>query len=283
MRKMLLSILFLGFLCPLSAQFYTSAFGGYGVPIMGHQLGFDFSPSPSGYTLFHGMYASLGRGSSIGGSVGYCFSGGFIAELEYGKFDGVEVTSGYVDSSAGFVTVTSNTHISARGYRLVPNIGFKLDKGRFSFTSQSGLLVGLNMEARVRRVMEWPGWVSSIIFIQEEKLTKPVAFGFEQKVGIQFYFLEHFAAQIDVRGVFQNWAPKYGELTKSEYDGRDQLQNASYGYSHYVYVEEFTEPNLSMSSTDRGEKMKIVLPLSSITFTAGITYSFGIRQAATPK
>lgn len=280
MRKFLLTTLVLGLLSPVYGQLYVSAFGGYGIPIMGHQLDMAINVSFTGYNVYHGMFESLGGGKTGGLNTGFRFNNNLVLSADFSAFSGEQAQSGFVDSTAGFVIFTSSTKIQARGYRIVPNIGIWIERGKFRYQFDSGLLIGFKMRANVQVNREWPS-LSTRFY--EEELWGRISFGFQQKVSLSYCFNNNLALGIDVRGIFQSWIPKYGDLKKSETDGVNQLQNATYSDTHYIYVEDFTEPNLSMSSTDRGEKMKIVLPLSSITFTTGITYSFGIRQTASPK
>lgn len=275
MRKFLLTTLVLGLLSPVYGQLYVSAFGGYGIPIMGHQLDMAINVSTTGFNVYHGMYESLGGGKTGGITTGYRFNNNLILSADFSSFSGEQMESGFVDSTAGFVIFTSSTKIQARGYRIIPNIGIWIERGKFRYQFDSGLLIGIKMRANVQVNREWPSLTTRFY---EEELWGRISFGFQQKVSLSYCFNNNLALGIDVRGIFQSWTPKYGDVKKSENDGVNQLQNSPYSDSHYIYVEDMTQPNLTITDTDRREKMKIVLPLSSITFTAGVTYSFGKRE-----
>ncbi len=277
MRKYLLTTLVLGLLSPVYGQLYVSAFGGYGIPIMGHQLDMAINVSTTGFNVYHGMYESLGGGKTGGITTGYRFNNNLILSADFSSFSGEQMESGFVDSTAGFVIFTSSTKIQARGLRAVPSIGIWIERGKFRYQLESGFLIGFKMRANVLVIRDWPG-SSPNNWIDEEELLGRLSLGFQQKVSLSYCFNKSLALSVDVRGIFQSWVPKYGDVKNREYNGVNQLQNSPYSDSHYIYVEDMTQPNLTITDTDRREKMKIVLPLSSITFSAGVTYSFGKRE-----
>lgn len=281
MKTLTLLVFICGFTSVGHSQLYVTSAYSYRFGIMAQLVTSDFSTSSSGFYLVDGLYASLGGGNVYGCDLGYTIRDKFIFEASFSYLDGKSITHDFYDSTSGNI---SHFHrdVSATIYRVAPSIGIKFGRGKLAGYCKSGFVIGINptMTMRLTRTDESiSGFVA--IHEQEEKDTGGRTFGFQQRIGMCYSFTSYLSVGIGIEMLFQNWSPTHGELTKSTYNGSDQLAGLPYYYTHYVYVESIIEPNPNAQANDPQERFRPIHSLSSVGVGCTIAYTFNFDKKET--
>lgn len=274
MRKYTLFIIFAGLISSLNAQAFLGITGGYGFPILQQQIAVDASSSPSGYTVYNGLYGSLGAGLQAEFSGGYIYREHFILQVAVGATRGNEIATSFTDTTDSQSTNKIERTAQVSGARVTPSIGYIIGGDRLQFFSKTGLVIGFGMRSQMTRTeMRTYNFGSPFEYRTADTYSGGAVLGLQQRAGVQIALVKNLFFTAEVYAQFLNWKPKIGETTESYWNGVDQLAGSNYSDYHYEFVTNYTSPNLNQNVNSRSERLQPILPLSAGGFQFGLTYS----------
>lgn len=261
-----------------SAQIYFNASAGYGIPVQKMVVAQGYH-STSSNIIFEGMYASLGGGITYGFNAGYKLKDRWLFEFACATVNGDTMKSEYIDEYNGVPTYTVRRFAHGKVFNLIPTIGIAGDIGRVGLYSRSGFVIGLNPHAWLRsEEADYNMGGPSMETETEEVQSGNLALGFNQRIGASMNVWKGLTVSLELSGLFQTWSPRYGERTKQTANGVNQLENASYSYTHFEYVDSYDQAQQISNPPERTVRLKNYYSFSSASVLLSVGYSFGAAE-----
>jgi len=255
MKKYLLLLVAVAMATSASAQFYTSATGGYAIGSAGVLMGTSLN---AGQTEAKNHYGSYGEGTNYQIRTGYMFDDTFGVELGVGYLHGADQNvSSYVQDGTGAITETTNAIAYGRAYGLTASLVYKFTKniyGRFGALTK----IGGKTVAEFTKNTNTP--FGPIVAVGKQDFHGRLPFGFNGALGYKYKISKHLNlfAELEYLGI--QVTRNYGTIAAP---------------TKTTYVD-----TLSTSNTDPSKALSETVPYSSFGLNFGISYTFGSKKLA---
>jgi hypothetical protein len=262
-------------------SFYLRKGIGYGFPIASSSIGENLSRvavySNTGTTYTSstsGVNASYGAGFNGSYALGYEINKNIIIDMNFQVLMGKHYkTSNTYDYSGGsYVENDYNiTKTSAKGFFINPSVIFSAGFGTAAPYGRIGFITGFpsvkgensdyyNGDGITSRETKW-------------EYTKGHAFGFQSAVGMNWKLSEKFDLFAELNFIGMTYYAGNYTLTKSTYNGNDNLPNMSVSQIETVYKRKFDPSAVNNDSSKPTTALKEATPFSSLSVQAGIKYT----------
>ncbi len=267
--------------------FYIGLGGGYGFPAAKQSFGEDsksVQSSSGGYSEYTAHPASFGSGINAGLFFGYMLNSnmGFELGASYLMGSKTEFKSEYSNSdiNGGVYSSEQTSVYEGKMMRLVPSLRLSVGDKKLRPYMKVGLIVSVG-----NKLINEQNYKSSYSFggsssnSSSREYTGGIGLGFHGGLGINYLMNEKFMLFAECAANYQSWAPLKGTLTKSIYNGIDQLATADKAEKEIEFVDSYTEDsNAAYNPNEPSKATKFYLPFSSIGLNIGLVMSFGKKS-----
>ncbi len=279
--------------------FYINVGAGYGFSNAAGSIGSDYTHSETGltprntgesYTLVKG---SFGAGLNLGLSAGYAFNEHVSAELGFSMLMGssYDVTSTFTYSFDTTMVGAFSHHESSvdkttyKGsmIRITPSIKITGGDADASIRPYARIGIVLGLSGKVTATSTGNSSFSETLMTSEthvsegtEEYTGGMATGLSGSLGVLYKLSETMALYGEINMVGQSWAPTTGTITKSTYDGVDELATMKTNQKSFTYSDTYSVPT-SINEGSPSPGLKTYVPFSSFGIAIGLHMSFGSK------
>jgi len=257
---------------------YFNIGGGYGLPAAPNLISTtEYSITDNGnsmtynYKLLKGG-GSFGKGIQTDAKVGYMFTENFGAELGIGYLAGSKSTSKTQGTSTN-QTATYEQTMSGSMIRITPALRFSAGHGNVRPYARTGLVIGMGAKVKSMEKSNESNNGMSILGEVESEFSGGLSIGFACGVGVNCRMSNKLGIYAELGVIAQSWAPKKSVITKSVYDGVDELPYMSTSDKETEYVTSYTETDTNTDTSSPTKSLKMNLPFSSAGINVGVHIS----------
>jgi hypothetical protein len=226
---------------------------------------------------------SLGRGIHAGLYAGYMFNKNVGAEIGFNYVMGGKTTIKDDDASPTSST-KSETTMQANMIRVVPAIRMTAGEGKLRPYMRMGLILGLGTKLVVEDKSTYTSPADVIVSEETWEYKGGMSLGFHGGLGAIFMISDGLGIFAEVAGNFQSWAPATGSMTKSMFDGEDQMPDLKTNDKEIEYVDSFTITSPSPTNDAApSQQLRDYHPFSSVGINIGIHFTLGGGGASASK
>lgn len=256
-----------------SQGFYISAGGGYGLPaapsLNGSYEHDDFEIDE--YSTLKGS-GTLGKGFQVGGAFGYMLNENIGAELGIMYLAGTKLKQR--DYNTGGIDNSYHSEFSEKAtiLRFIPAIKITTGKHNLKPYLKTGVIIGI-----AGKIYYSYSSLSSNLgthqYEREIEFSGNTSFGFSGSIGVEYKLNTKFGFYAEFNIITQSWAPGKSVMTKSEWNGVDDLPSMTTSEKETIYVDSYTNEGLDDPSSP-SKALKEYMPLSSIGMNVGVHFNF---------
>ncbi len=279
MRKIYLTTVFMTFAAgwlmnAAMAQCFGGLSFGYGIPKGTMNInGFSNSTVVDANTYTDKqIYLSLGKGFNFGLTGGHMCNKNFGGQLDVNFLAGGKTTA--KDSSP---SGTEKYTLQANMLRIIPAAIVKAGFTGLDPYARFGAVISMG---RVKYTGEqnYSSYVTEDIW----NYKSGVALGFMGALGAEYPISDKLDVFGEINTINQTYSPKKGELTKSTYNGEDQLGSMTTSQKEVKFENEVTydyEGGQQPPPDEPTKVLKTKYPLGSVGFLFGVHYNLKKREA----
>ncbi|MHC1738023.1 MAG: outer membrane beta-barrel protein [Ignavibacteriaceae bacterium] len=210
--------------------------------------------------------ASLGKGLTFEGAVGYMFNKNIGAEL------GVSYLLGTKTKTEQLLYGSKrNNSLSANMLRINPSVVFAVNFDEFDTYAKLGLIIGFG------KIMYEDNYISSAGIVLNEKmeLNGGIAWGLNAGVGTIYSISKMLSLFCEVNMFNLSYSPTTGKLTESNLNGTDRLPNMTTREKEIDFVDSYsTNTATPTPHSEPRKELKESFPFGSVGINAGIQIKF---------
>jgi hypothetical protein len=258
---------------------YLGVGGGYGFSGAKQTINDDSKSTTSASgtsTEYTSHPVSLGKGINAGLYAGYMFGKNVGAEIGFSYLMGSKNT--FTDENTNSVLSSSDKNVDewkAKMIRIVPTIRIMGGEEKIHPYMKTGLIVGIGTKLTNTYTSESSDPSGSHSSEEIWDYTGGIALGFHGALGINYMISDKLGIFAEVAGNYQTWSPKKGTMTKSVYDGQDQMPYLDTRDKELEFVDSYTQDSSVPPDVNRPDKStKFYLPFSSFGINVGLHLSF---------
>jgi len=211
------------------------------------------------------VYLSLGKGVSLGGSLGYMLNKYVGAELSINYLLGAKTTGTghmtYTGGAYGYITTES---LSAKMLQIKPALVFTTGMDKINPYIKFGVVAN---SGTITHSTNYTG--DSSYSYQEQKLNGGIGLGFSASLGATYKLNKKFSLYAELQTNNLSFAPTKGEIIKNTYNGVDQLPSMTVSSIKTDYVDHYTLINGSNNS-EPGKALKVKYPMGNVVLNIGL-------------
>lgn len=274
MKKSLLifSTLFATVLCSHDADaqnVYFGVGGGYATGLASQTMTFNETGFTNNEHFYETVKGTYGKGINFGMFAGYMFNPNISAEFGISYLAGGKTKRHYVKESSGIEDLV----LSAKMIRITPSLRMTAGDGKMKPYMRIGMVVGV-----AGKITENDTWTDTGCNCGNSETTWEytggVSFGATSAFGGNYTINEKISLFGELNFIAQSWAPEKGLMTKSMFNGADELPNKTTNQKEIDFVKSYTTTSPTNTSAPTTQ-MKNYSSFSSIGINIGLTYSFG--------
>jgi hypothetical protein len=285
-------------------RFYINLDGSYGFNASSASYGNASTfiaanvTQPNGVTAFYNVNynetgnISLATGVNIGGIIGYNICKHF--NVEVGCYSVAGNTESYNFSNIFYnqYSYYYTDNWKASMIRIVPAIKLACDSAKWIPYMKFGMAIGFissmtNDETGVDNILvnQFNTTVTTISTSEViTKYTGSATIGFMAALGVDYSINERFGFFAEINYTGMSWAPTKSVITKSTFNGVDNLADLTTFQSQVNYVNTYTTPSITSLSTNfqsqPNTELKQYYPFSTWGFNIGVKFNFGKKTNA---
>jgi opacity protein-like surface antigen len=247
--------------------------------------------------LFKGT-GSYGKGFQTGVTVGYMINDYLGAEVNICYLFGSEIQESrtttfrrsgiiYTDLVNPANNITDFTSFSdltdnkskASMLRIIPGMRITFPDWKVKPYLKVGLVIGVACKLGKNTVYSISNEPADTSAVEETyKYTGGTSLGFAGGLGASMEVIKNLTVFAEAGVILQNWCPQKSVMTKYIDGGVDKLDQLTVAAKETEYVESYTtDYSVPIDNTVPTKATKVSFPFSTVGFTVGLTYSFGLK------
>jgi hypothetical protein len=274
-KNILLSSLLILSLTAAKSQGLYAGFGvGYGMPVCGSVLGYISTDNNPGNTFStENVKGSYGKGINFGGYIGFMPNEniGFELGVNYLMGSKYKFTSNDINGNSSDI---SSDEAKVNSLRLNPAVRIGFGTGKFRPYMRAGITIGVmtKMTDEYSRTHSDPG--ETDITIETFEYTGGTYAGFTGALGMTFGLSDKMSLFGELTNYYISWGATKGAITKSTYNGSDQLGMMTTDQKQFEFVTKIDQ-TMNTSSSQPSKQLINYSPLSSFGINVGLHFAFG--------
>lgn len=248
---------------------YFGIGGGYATSLASQTMTFNETGFTNNDHFYETVKGTYGKGLNFGMYAGYMFNPNVSAELGISYLAGGKTKRHYVKESSA----TEDLVLSAKMIRIMPSLRMTAGDGKLKPYMRIGMVVGVG--GKITADQTWTDTGCNCGNSETTwEYTGGISLGATGAFGVNYTINEKISLFGELNFIAQSWAPEKGLLTKSMFNGADQLPNKTTSQKEIDFVKSYTTTS-SVNTSAPTTQIKNYSPFSSIGINIGLTYSFG--------